>query len=107
MAYKSDVDDVRESPATELIELLRERGANVDYNDPHVPKTHKQREHDLKMTSKKLTPAMLKSYDCVLIATAHKAYDMNFIAHHPKLMVDTRNATAKVSARYRREIVKA
>ncbi len=107
LAYKADVDDVRESPAIELIELLRDRGAKVDYNDPHVPKTHKMREHDLKMTSKKLTPAMLKSYDCVLIATAHKAYDMNTIARHAKLIIDTRNATDNVAARYRKKIVKA
>ena len=107
LAYKADVDDVRESPAIELIELLRDRGAKVDYNDPHVPKTHKMREHDLKMTSKKLTPAMLKSYDCVLIATAHKAYDMNAIARNAKLIIDTRNATDNVAARYRKKIVKA
>ena len=107
LAYKADVDDVRESPAIELIELLRDRGAKVDYNDPHVPKTHKMREHDLKMTSKKLTPAMLKSYDCILIATAHKAYDMNVIARNAKLIIDTRNATDAVAARYRKKIVKA
>ncbi len=107
LAYKADVDDVRESPAIELIELLQDRGAKVDYNDPHVPKTHKMREHDLKMTSKKLTPAMLKSYDCVLIATAHKAYDMNAIARSAKLIIDTRNATDDVAARDRKKIVKA
>ena len=107
LAYKSDVDDVRESPAIELIELLRQRGAKVDYNDPHVPRTHKMREHDLKMTSKKLSATMLKSYDCVLIATAHQAYDMAYIAQHARLIVDTRNATSEVAARYRKKIVKA
>ncbi len=107
LAYKSDVDDVRESPAVELIELLQKRGAKVDYNDPHVPRTHKQRRHDLKMTSTKLSAQMLKSYDCVLIATAHSAYDMDFIARHATLIVDTRNATANVKARYRSKIVKA
>ena len=107
LAYKSDVDDVRESPAIELIELLRQRGAEVDYNDPHVPRTHKQRKHDLKLSSKKLSAAMLRSYDCVLIATAHKAYDMDFVARHAKLIVDTRNATAGVNSQYRKKIVKA
>ncbi len=107
LAYKADVDDVRESPAIELIELLQDRGAKVDYNDPHVPKTHKMREKDLKMNSKKLTPAMLKSYDCILIATAHKAYDMNAIARNAKLIIDTRNATDNVPARYRKKVVKA
>ena len=52
LAYKKDIDDLRESPSIELIELLRKKGAKVDYNDPYIPKTHKQRQHDLKMTSK-------------------------------------------------------
>ncbi len=106
VAYKPDVSDVRESPAIELIELLLARGAKVDYNDPHVPRTHKQREHDLQMTSKKLSAAMLKKYDCVLIATAHSAYDMDFIVRHARLIVDTRNATAQVQDG-REKIVKA
>ncbi len=106
LAYKKDVDDIRESPSIELIERLKQRGAKVDYNDPHVPKTPKQREHDLKMTSKKLTPAMLKSYDCVLIATDHSAYDYNWIVRHAALVVDTRNATAGVRTG-RKKIVKA
>jgi len=96
LAYKKDVDDIRESPSIELIELLQARGAKVDYNDPYVPKTGKQREHDLRMTCKKLTPSMLKSYDCVLIATDHTCYDYEMIARNAKLIVDTRNATSKV-----------
>src|SRR6185503_8415536 len=79
LAYKKDVDDIRESPSIELIELLRHRGAKVDYNDPHVPTTHKQREHDLRMKSVPLTPANLKKYDCVVIATDHTAYDYGMI----------------------------
>jgi len=106
LAYKKDVDDIRESPSIELIELLQKRGAKVDYNDPYVPKTPKQREHNLGMTSKKLTPAMLKSYDCVLIATDHSAYDYEWIVQHAKLVVDTRNATQKVRTG-RLKIVKA
>ena len=96
LAYKKDIDDLRESPSIELIELLRERGARVDYNDPHIPKTPKQREHDLRMRSKPLTPAMLRSYDCVLIATDHSVYDYPWIVKHSRLIVDTRNATGKV-----------
>ncbi len=107
LAYKNDVDDVRESPAIELIERLQERGAKVDYNDPHVPRTHKMREHNLKMTSKNLTAAMLKSYDCVLIATAHSAYDPEWIAQHAKLVVDTRNLLGDVKKQHRKKIVKA
>ena len=106
LAYKKDVDDIRESPSIELIEKLRARGAKVDYNDPHVAKTHPQREHDLRMTSKKLTAPMIKSYDCVLIATDHSAYDYEWIVKNAKLVVDTRNATAHVKTG-RKQIVKA
>ena len=106
LAYKKDVDDVRESPSLELIELLQENGAKVDYNDPHVPKTHKMREHDLKMVSKKLTAKMLKSYDAVLISTDHTSYDYQFIVDNAKLVIDTRNATGKVK-RGKSKIIKA
>jgi len=106
LAYKKDVDDIRESPSIELIEMLRERGAKVDYNDPFVPKTPRQREHNLGMTSKKLSAAMLKSYDCVLIATDHTVYDYDWIVRHAKLVVDTRNATSQVR-NGRAKIVKA
>ncbi len=106
LAYKKDVDDIRESPSIELIEMLRERGARVDYNDPFVPKTPRQREHNLGMTSKKLTPAALKAYDCVLIATDHTSYDYEWIVRNARLVVDTRNATGKVKVG-RTKIVKA
>jgi len=106
LAYKKDVDDIRESPSIVLIELLRSAGSKVDYNDPHVPRTHRQREHDLKMVSKELTPAMLRRYDAVLIATDHSAYDYQFIVDHARLVVDTRNATKHVK-RGRSKIVLA
>jgi len=106
LAYKKDVDDLRESPSIALIELLKARGAKVDYNDPHIPRTPKQREHNLGMTSKKLTAKMLASYDCVLIATDHTAYDYPWIVKSAKLVVDTRNATAKIKTG-RSKIVKA
>lgn len=106
LAYKKDVDDIRESPSIHLIEMLKARGAKVDYNDPYVPKTHLQRQHDLRMTSKKLSAAMLKTYDCVLIATDHTSYDYNQIVKNAKLIVDTRNATAHVKTG-RNKIVKA
>jgi UDP-N-acetyl-D-glucosamine dehydrogenase len=98
LAYKKDVDDLRESPSIELIEKLRERGAKVDYNDPHIPRTPKQREHNLGMVSKPLSAAMLKSYDAVLISTDHSAYDYDWIVKHARLVLDTRNATGKVRA---------
>jgi UDP-N-acetyl-D-glucosamine dehydrogenase len=106
LAYKKDVDDVRESPSIHLIEMLQQRGAKVDYNDPYVPRTHKQREHHLRMTSKKLTAKMLATYDCVLIATNHSSYKYDWIVKHARLVVDTRNATANVKTN-RQKIVKA
>jgi len=106
LAYKKDIDDLRESPSIELIELLRKKGAAVDYNDPFIPKTPRQREHDLKMTSKELSAKILAGYDVVLIATDHSDYDYNWIVKNAKLVVDTRNATANVRSG-RGKIVKA
>ncbi|MEM6505853.1 MAG: nucleotide sugar dehydrogenase, partial [Planctomycetota bacterium] len=92
LAYKPDVDDVRESPSFELIKQLVGLGAIVQYNDPHVPSTHKMRKHDLKLSSVPLSPEALASYDCVLIATNHSAYEWELIAEHANLIVDTRGA---------------
>jgi len=97
LAYKPDVDDVRESPSFELIEKLEHLGAAVDYHDPLVAKTHKMRRHDLQMESIDLTPASLKSYDCVVISTHHSAYDWQMVADSSRLIVDTRNAMREVS----------
>jgi len=98
LAYKKDIDDLRESPSIELIELLRQKGAEVDYNDPYIPKTHKQRRHNLGMTSKELSEKMLENYDVVLISTDHSDYDYKWIVKNAKLVVDTRNATAAVAS---------
>ncbi len=106
LAYKKDVDDIRESPSIELIELLRTRGAKVDYNDPHVPRTHKMREHDLRMKSVPLSARHLRKYDAVLIATDHSSYDYGMIVRNSRLVVDTRNATGKIRSG-RSKIVKA
>jgi UDP-N-acetyl-D-glucosamine dehydrogenase len=106
LAYKKDVDDLRESPSINLIEILRKHGAKVDYNDPHIAKTPVQREHNLGMTSKALSAKMLASYDAVVIATDHTAYDYNMIVKNAKLVIDTRNATVKVK-QGRNKIVKA
>jgi UDP-N-acetyl-D-glucosamine dehydrogenase len=106
LAYKPDVDDVRESPSFELIEKLHELGADVEYSDPHVSATHKMRKHDLHMTSVPISPDVLRGYDCVLIATHHKAFDWQMIADHAKLIVDTRNALKDVEGR-RDHIVQA
>jgi UDP-N-acetyl-D-glucosamine dehydrogenase len=103
LAYKPDIDDVRESPSFELIEKLEKLGAEVDYNDPHVPSTHTMRHWgDLGKKSVPLTAETLASYDCVLVATNHSAYDWTMIAQHSKLIVDTRNALKGSDAAARR-----
>ncbi|MFC1766732.1 nucleotide sugar dehydrogenase [Planctomycetota bacterium] len=96
LAYKPDIDDVRESPSLELIELLKAKGAKIDYNDPYIPQTHKMRDYDLQMKSKKLTAKMLAGYDLVLISTNHSDYDFGWIVEHAQLVLDTRNACAGV-----------
>ncbi|MGA2915462.1 MAG: nucleotide sugar dehydrogenase [Sedimentisphaerales bacterium] len=106
LAYKKDIDDVRESPSIELIEILKERGAKVDYNDPYILQTHRMREHNLQMKSKPLSAKMLRGYDIVLISTDHSSYDYDWIVKNAKMVVDTRNATAKVKSG-RNKIVKA
>jgi UDP-N-acetyl-D-glucosamine dehydrogenase len=106
LAYKPDVDDVRESPSFELIEKLEKLGAHADYHDPHVPATHKMRHHDLHRRSIELSPEALKRYDCVLIATHHAAYDWQMIADHSQLIIDTRNAARDVRGK-RDHIVRA
>jgi UDP-N-acetyl-D-glucosamine dehydrogenase len=92
LSYKADIDDPRESPSFELIEQLRAQGAVVDYSDPHVPATWPGREHDLGMRSVPITAQSLTTYDAVVIATAHKAFDYALVAEHARLVIDTRNA---------------
>jgi UDP-N-acetyl-D-glucosamine dehydrogenase len=97
VAYKKDVDDLRESPSLKLLELLTARGAVLDYNDPYFPALFKMRHYDFSnMKSVVLSPEHLASYDCVLIATDHTSYDYEAIVRHSKLVVDTRNATRHV-----------
>ncbi len=107
LAYKKDVDDVRESPAVTLIELLQARGAHVEYHDPHIPVAKEMRAHNIThMKSVPLTPAVLRRADCVLIATDHSRVDYGQVCRHAKLVVDTRNATGGVK-NPRARIVKA
>jgi UDP-N-acetyl-D-glucosamine dehydrogenase len=97
VAYKKDVDDLRESPSLKLLELLSARGAVLDYNDPYFPALFKMRHYDYSnMKSVELSPERLASYDCVLIATDHTSYDYEAIVRHSQLVVDTRNATRHV-----------
>lgn len=99
MAYKKDVDDPRESPGFELMSLLLEKGADVEYNDPFIPNLPSMRHYPhLKMASRELTAEYLQSRDCILIATDHSSYDWNWIGRHARLIVDTRNAMKRVIA---------
>lgn len=95
LAYKKDVDDSRESPSFKLIELLEEKGATVDYNDPYIPMTPKMRKHRANKESVSLTKENLSKYDCVVIATDHSVYDAQFIVENSRLVVDTRNVIGK------------
>jgi UDP-N-acetyl-D-glucosamine dehydrogenase len=90
IAYKKNVDDMRESPAVALMELLQSKGAVVAYADPWVPIFPKMREHHFDLASVELTPESVASYDMVLIATNHDAFDYLMIQAHAKLIVDTR-----------------
>lgn len=90
LAYKKNVEDLRESPSLQLIALLTERGALVDYSDPHVPAMPRVRNYRFDMESVALTPETLARYDAVLLATDHDAFDYEAIARHARLIVDTR-----------------
>ena len=97
LAYKRDIDDLRESPALTIIELLQKEGAQVSYNDPYFPTVGKGRKYDLQM---KCTPLEnLAQYDCVLIVTDHSDYDYDRIVRESQLVVDTRNATRGIKSR--------
>jgi len=95
VAYKKNVDDVRESPGVKILQTLQDRGAVVCYSDPYVPILRRMREHDLKLTSVEVDAGLLSRMDCVIVATDHDAFDYAFIQTHAKLIIDTRG-------RYRR-----
>jgi UDP-N-acetyl-D-glucosamine dehydrogenase len=90
IAYKKNIDDMRESPAVEIMALLRGRGASIAYSDPHVPRFPKMRAHAFELESTALTAEQLAKQDCVIIATDHDAFDYGLIAAHAPLIVDTR-----------------
>ena len=90
IAYKANVDDMRESPSVELMKLLDQKGAIVNYSDPHVSVFPKMRDYYFDLRSVELTSQSIKDYDCVLIATNHKAFDYELIKAHAQLIVDTR-----------------
>ncbi len=94
VAYKKDVDDPRESPAFPILEMLKKQGAEVSYNDPHVPTLPAMRHHSIRLDSHPLTESFLAAQDCVLIVTDHTSYDYGLVVRHSRLVVDTRNATS-------------
>ena len=92
VAYKRDIDDMRESPALDIMRLLEQRGATVTFNDPHVASF---REEGHEYRSVPLTPEALGTADAVVIVTDHTVYDWQFVVDHATLVIDTRNATGK------------
>jgi UDP-N-acetyl-D-glucosamine dehydrogenase len=96
VSYKKDIDDLRESPAITIIEVLQKHGALVSYNDPYFPKIGKGRKYDLQM--QRVPLEALGQYDCVAIITDHSEYDYQHIVDEAQLIIDTRNATAGISS---------
>jgi UDP-N-acetyl-D-glucosamine dehydrogenase len=90
IAYKKNVDDMRESPSVALMEKLRALGAEVAYSDPHIPVFPKMREHRFDLSSVPLTPDSVAGYDCVLLATDHAKFDYEMLKTHARLIVDSR-----------------
>jgi UDP-N-acetyl-D-glucosamine dehydrogenase len=101
LAYKKDIDDNRESPAMKIIQILKEKGAAVEYNDPHIARCAGMRHYpEIDLSSVALSDTVLESADGVLLVTDHSAYDYGWIASKAKLIVDTRNAFQGVSGKH-------
>ncbi|MGB6114600.1 MAG: nucleotide sugar dehydrogenase [Comamonas sp.] len=90
LAYKKNIDDTRESPAVEIMDLLQDKGAEVAYSDPHVPIFPKKRNYTFDLQSEPLTPENLARFDCVVLATDHDGFDYPLLLKHARLIVDTR-----------------
>lgn len=90
IAYKKNVDDMRESPSVEVMELLRDLGAEVAYTDPHVPVFPKMREHKFDLKSEPFTAENIACFDCVVLTTDHDKFDYDLLKQHAKLIIDTR-----------------
>ena len=107
VAYKKDVDDVRESPVLEIMVLLTERDAQFAYHDPYVARLHRMRHYDFSaLSTQELTESLLRAQDAVVITTDHPSIDYAWVAEHAPLVVDTRNATPHVTAG-REKIIRA
>ena len=90
IAYKSDVDDVRESPSVEVMELVRNWGGDIQYADPHVPSFPAMRKHEFDLAAIELNPETIQSFDAVILLTVHKGVDYQMIEDNAKLIIDTR-----------------
>ena len=90
LAYKKNIDDTRESPAVEIMDLLQAKGAHIDYSDPHVPVFPRKRDYHFDLQSVTLTPESIASYDCLVLATDHDGFDYQQLVQHARLVVDTR-----------------
>ncbi len=90
LAYKKNIDDTRESPAVEIMDLLQAKGAHIGYSDPHVPTFPRKRNYHFDLQSVTLTPESIGSYDCLVLATDHDAFDYALLQQHARLLLDTR-----------------
>lgn len=106
IAYKPDIDDIRETPAAEIIELLIDAGARVSYHDPHIQTFPRMRKYSIELASTALTPSLLEGMDAVVVVTHHRGVDYDLVARHAPLVIDTRDALASVQLP-RARIVKA
>jgi len=106
MAYKPDIDDIRETPALMVMDELLELGAKVDYNDPYVGSIGETRQTDRRPVSVELSESVLSEYDCAVIITDHSCYDYQWIVDNSSLIVDTRNACSDVTGG-REKVIKA
>lgn len=98
IAYKKNVDDMRESPSVEVMELIRAKGAEVAYSDPHVPVFPKMREHRFNLSSTAVTAETLAGFDAVVLTTNHDGFDYDLIKQHAKLIIDTRGVYREPAA---------
>jgi len=94
LAYKKNIDDTRESPAVEIMDLLQAKGAHIDYSDPHVPVFPRKRNYHFELQSVPLNAQTLAGYDCVVLATDHDGFDYGLLQAHARLLVDARGRMA-------------
>lgn len=90
LAYKKNIDDSRESPAVEIMELLQSKGALVDYSDPHIPSFPKKRDYYFDLQSIDLSAGNIGSYDCLVLTTDHDSFDYELLLSQARLIIDTR-----------------